>query len=292
MDNESLQSALDGSSGETTVPELFNVIWPVITEKWDENSSSSDGAWNVIVKTLPSRGTVDVAKFLKSLSKLKSATFQQILELLARNAGVKFDLSTISSEILNSSVNVQSIIDAYGSSEGSLSISSAFDLIWSSVSSDLDTSSLTTDEDSSDSLVIKLPQTGDIDVSELKKSIADMKNPKLGSVLKAIGSCAGVLFDFKQVPSSVVNAPVCIESIKKALDGLSDTTSIVKVFDVILPAISGHWETVSSSTSGEWRSVIITVPHSDETQQVSSGTSTSGKSTTERSSLPILGSLL
>lgn len=292
VDNESLQSAMDGLSGEKTVPELFNVIWPVITEKWDENSSSSDVAWNVMVKTLPSRGTVDVTKFKKSLSKLESATFEQILELLGSNAGVTFDLSTIPSEILNSSVNVGAIIDAFSSSEGSLSFSSAFDLIWSSVSSDLDTSTLTTDEELYDSLVIKLPQTGVIEVSELISSITDMKNPKLGSVLKATGSAAGVLFDFEQVPASVVNAPVCIESIKKSLKGLNDTSSIVNVFDAILPAINGHWETVSSSTSGEWRSVIITVPHSDETQQVSSGTSTSGKSTTQKSLLSNLGSLL
>lgn len=272
LDVQLLLNALSQLNGKVSIPDAFNAVWPVITDSWDANSSSSDGAWNVIVKSMPSKsGIVNVSKFRKSISGSDSSTFQQVLEWIGSAGHVKFDMSTIPSKILKSNLKNKSILNAMSSlDKKDASVTEIFDLIWTSMVDDLNTDDLSSQVESYESIVIRLPETRSIDVDELKKSIDDVKNQNFGEVLSAIGSAAGIIFDLKQLPLEISNINVCTATIQKGLNKMKGPASIVQVFDLLLPSVSGRWETLSSSngtssTNQAYRSVIITVPHGDVT---------------------------
>lgn len=269
---QSLLNALRPMNGEVIIPEAFNAIWPVVTDSWDENTSSSDGAWNFMVKSFTESGKVDVSKFKKALSGLDSIVFQELLVILQKFGHVKIDMTTLPSSILKSNLKTKPILNALSSMDGKASVPEVFDKIWTSVVDNLNTEDLSSEEESYDSLVMRLPENGPIDVNELKTAFANVKNQNFGEILKAVASAAHFIMDLKQVPSEILNIKVCTATIEKGLNNLNGSASLVQVIDLILPSVpGGRWETVSSSngtssTNQAYRSIIITVPHGDVTK--------------------------
>jgi len=281
LDVQSLLNALSSLNGIVSFPDAFNACWPVITDSWDANSSPSDGSWNVIVKSTSSKsGIVNVSTFKESLSISESSTFQHVLECMKRAGNVKIDMTTIPPSILKSKLKNKPILNALSSVEGEVLVSEMFDLIWPSVVNDLNTDDLTSQEGSYVSIVIRLPETEPIFVEDLEASLAEVKNRSFGEVLYAVGSAAGIIFDLEQVPSEILNIEVCTATIENWLKNSKGSVSIVQVFDLMLPLVGGHWETLSSSngtssTNQAYRSVIITVPHGDFTPTSTTSTTAS-----------------
>lgn len=266
VDLLSLDNALSVFTGEASIPQVFGAIGSTFSNEWTVEASldssetiseslPSEDAWDFIGD---SEGSVEISALIKALSGLNNSTFKQFLQLLGHEAGVEFNLSDLDATISNSPLNIESIKNSLGSLNGTVSIYDVFYTVWPLISDDLDSESYV--YSSVSSYIISFPQNTTVQVSELKKSLSDSKSANFSQILEQTLLAADILFDSQMLSSTILETPVDIDSIQKAVNPLEGEVSISEIFSKILSTISADWKAKLSTSDNEGDSIVFTLP--------------------------------
>lgn len=238
VDIESIQLALSSMNGEVSASEVFYIIWPIVSESWEESAAPlSDNVWRVMMKSLPIRKLIDVRKIIKSLLGLKNQTFKQILQQIAEVVDINFDLRSVPFSVQNSYVDVRSIRYALHHLKHDVSIVEIFNTIWTTIAGNLDIKS-SSPENTWNEIIQSLPYRRTINIARLKKSISNMHSPSFYDLLQLID----IKFSSKRVSSSILDIKFNVRLVLRALESFDNESSIPEIFNAIWPIIFNDWK--------------------------------------------------